>query len=205
MDLALAVFNIGAGLGVLAAGGALAYLAWQATPLIRESRALAVDLRRLARATDAELRPILTSTQELTSNVEVLSEDVAVKLDRLTDLMNSSSRASSTGGITVAVGTPARARPVESWETREDSIEHMKDSGFGSFLAGVVIGGLIGAALGLHPRATDRRGASRARRRLRRQQARRVGRGGERGTRRRRAGARRDGHRVRRRRGPGRS
>ena len=25
----------------------------------------------------------------------------------------------------------------------------MKDSGFGSFLAGVVIGGLIGAALGL--------------------------------------------------------
>ena len=39
MDLALAIFNIGAGLGVLAAGGALVYLAWQATPLIRESRA----------------------------------------------------------------------------------------------------------------------------------------------------------------------
>ena len=47
MDLALAIFNIGAGLGVLAAGGALVYLAWQATPLIRESRALTADLRRL--------------------------------------------------------------------------------------------------------------------------------------------------------------
>ena len=34
MDVALAIFNIGAGLGVLAAGGALVYLAWQATPLI---------------------------------------------------------------------------------------------------------------------------------------------------------------------------
>ena len=89
MDLALAIFNIGAGLGVLAAGAALAYLAWQTTPLIRESRALATDLRRLARTTDQELRPILAHTRELTSNVEVLSEDVAVKLDRLGDLMNS--------------------------------------------------------------------------------------------------------------------
>ena len=120
MDLALAVFNIGAGLGVLAAGGALAYLAWQATPLIRESRALAADLRRLARATDHELRPILANTKELTSNVEVLSEDVAVKLDRLTDLMNSLQRGLDTGGITVASGRPGGV-PVESWETREDS------------------------------------------------------------------------------------
>ena len=40
MDVALAIFNVGAGLGVLAAGGALVYLAWQMTPLIKESRAL---------------------------------------------------------------------------------------------------------------------------------------------------------------------
>jgi hypothetical protein len=120
MDIALAIFNIGAGLGVLAAGGALAYLAWQATPLIRESRALAADLRRLARATDSELRPILANTKELTSNVEVLSEDVAVKLDRLTDVINSLQQGLDTGNLTVASGRP-EAVPVESWETREDS------------------------------------------------------------------------------------
>jgi hypothetical protein len=60
MDFALAIFNIGAGLGVLAAGAALVYLAWHTTPLIRESRALVADLRRLTATTDNELRPILT-------------------------------------------------------------------------------------------------------------------------------------------------
>jgi hypothetical protein len=146
MDLALAVFNIGAGLGVLAAGAALAYLAWQATPLIRETRALTADLRRLTRATDSELRPILTHARELASNVEVLSEDVAVKLDRLTDLMNSLQHSLETVQITAAPRLeearrvdptpvrdespfweehprPAEPWPVESWETREDPSE----------------------------------------------------------------------------------
>ncbi len=120
MDLALAIFNIGAGLGVLAAGAALVYLAWQTTPLIKESRALAIDLRRLTRATDSELRPILTHARELTSNVEVLSEDVTVKLDRLNDLMNSLQSSLDTVQITAA---PRRseAGSVESWETREDA------------------------------------------------------------------------------------
>jgi uncharacterized protein YoxC len=120
MDLALAIFNIGAGLGVLAAGGALVYLAWQTTPLIRESRALVADLRRLTATTDTELRPILTQARELTSNVEVLSEDVAVKLDRLSDIMNSLQLSLDTVQITAS---PRRAEtaPVESWETREDA------------------------------------------------------------------------------------
>ena len=120
MDLALTVFNFGVGLGVLAAGGALVYLAWQTTPLIRESRALTVDLRRLTRTTDQELRPILAHARELTSNAEVLSEDVAVKLDRLTDLMNSLQTSLDTVQITAAPRR-AEALPVESWETREDS------------------------------------------------------------------------------------
>jgi hypothetical protein len=140
MDLALAIFNIGAGLGVLAAGAALAYLAWQATPLIRETRALTADLRRLTRATDSELRPILNHARELTSNVEVLSEDVAVKLDRLTDLMNSVQHSLETVQITAAprqeavpAGNdppfweleprPEEPRPVESWEPREEPSE----------------------------------------------------------------------------------
>ncbi|MBA2634316.1 MAG: hypothetical protein H0U86_15185 [Chloroflexi bacterium] len=144
MDVALAIFNIGAGMGVLAAGAALAYLAWRATPLMRETRALTADLRRLTRATDSELRPILNHARELTSNVEVLSEDVAVKLDRLTDLMNSLQHSLETVQITAAPrpkggrrleALPARddppfwesdprpvePLPVESWETREDS------------------------------------------------------------------------------------
>jgi hypothetical protein len=120
MDIALAIFNIGAGLGVLAAGGALIYLAWRATPLIKESRALTQDLRRLTRVADAELRPILANTRELTSNVEVLSEDVAVKLDRLADIMNTLQQGLEHGQITVAAGHPERV-PVESWETREES------------------------------------------------------------------------------------
>jgi len=122
MDLALSVFNIGVGVGVVAAGVALVYLAWRITPLITESRALTADLRRLTRMTDTELRPILAHTLELTSNVEVLSEDVAVKLDRLTDLMNSLQHSLDTVQITAA---PRRAEPqsVESTETREDSTD----------------------------------------------------------------------------------
>jgi hypothetical protein len=146
MDLALAIFNIGAGLGVLAAGVSLAYLAWRATPLIRETRGLTADLRRLTRATDSELRPILNHARELTSNVEVLSEDAAVKLDRLTELMNSVQHSLDTVQITAAPREgepirsepkpaaddvpfweldprPAEPRPVESWETREEPSE----------------------------------------------------------------------------------
>ena len=120
MDFALAIFNIGAGLGVLAAGAALAYLAWQTTPLIKESRALTGELRRLARTTDTELRPILSHARELTSNAEVLSEDVAVKLDRLNDLMNSLQHSLDSVQITTAPRRP-EVGSVESWETREDS------------------------------------------------------------------------------------
>ena len=120
MDLALAIFNIGAGIGVLAAGGALVYLAWQTTPLIKESRALVKDLRRLAATTGTELQPILIQARELTSNAEVLSEDVAVKLDRLSDIMNSLQLSLETIQIT-ASPRRAEAAPVESWETREDA------------------------------------------------------------------------------------
>ena len=120
MDLALVIFNVGAGIGVLAAGAALVYLAWQTTPLIRESRALAVDLRRLTRTADAELRPILEQARELTSNAEVLTEDVAVKLDRLSELMNSLQYSLDTVQITATPRRP-EARSVESFETREDS------------------------------------------------------------------------------------
>ena len=122
MDVALVIFNVGAGLGVLAAGAALAYLAWRMTPLIRESRALTADLRRLARTTDHELRPILAHARELAGNAEVLTEDVAVKLDRLNDLMNALQLQLDNGRLTVAPRRPEVAS-VESWETREDAAD----------------------------------------------------------------------------------
>jgi hypothetical protein len=116
MELALAVFNIGAGLGVLAAGLALGWLAIQVTPLLRETRALAADTRRLAILADDELRPILASARELANNVEVLSEDVAVKLDRLTDIMNALQHSLDTVQITA---TPRQEPEPQSWESRE--------------------------------------------------------------------------------------
>ncbi|MGH2427749.1 MAG: DUF948 domain-containing protein [Candidatus Limnocylindria bacterium] len=119
MELALAIFNIGAGLGVLAAGGALLYLVIQAAPLLRETRALAAETRRLTAVADQELRPMLVSAREVTSNVEVLSEDVAVKLDRLTDLMNALQHSLETVQITAAPRRPTFGS-VESWDAREE-------------------------------------------------------------------------------------
>jgi uncharacterized protein YoxC len=118
MDLATAIFNIGAGLGVLAAGVALLYMAFQVGPLLKETRGLAIDARRLAAVAEAEARPILATARELATSVEVLTEDVAVKLDRLTDIMNALQRSLDTVQITA---TPrAGIGPVESWDSREE-------------------------------------------------------------------------------------
>lgn len=119
MEFALAVFNIGVGVGVLTAGVSLAYLAWHTTPLIRESRALATDLRKLARLTDQELRPILAHAREVSGNVEVLSEDAAVKLDRLGEILTDLQIALESGRTSAAGRAPVWS--VESaHHTRED-------------------------------------------------------------------------------------
>lgn len=112
MEVALAIFNIGVGLGVLASGAALVYLVWQATPLIRDARAVAADLRRLTQTADTELRPIVRSAHELTTNVEILTEDVAVKLDRLSDLI-----LALESGLGRSYGSGSGERvPLESWD-----------------------------------------------------------------------------------------
>ncbi len=123
MDVALAIFNVGVGIGVLTAGIALAVLAWQTSPLIRESRALTSDLRRLAKLTEQELKPILAQVREVSGNVEVLSEDAAVKLDRLGQILTDLQAAVEAGRGTPAIGRAA-GWPVESAEhTREDERE----------------------------------------------------------------------------------
>jgi hypothetical protein len=123
MELALAIFNIGVGIGVLTAGISLAYLAWRAAPLIRESRALTAELRRLARLTDQELRPFLSHAREVSDNVEVLSEDAAVKLDRLDHVLSDLQRTLEGSRMAPAVG---RA-PVWSVESADHTRENEGD------------------------------------------------------------------------------
>jgi uncharacterized protein YoxC len=88
VELVTAIFNVGVGLGVLLIGFALAALALASLPLVRESQALARETRQLLGTADAELKPTLAHARDLVANAEVLTEDVAVKLDRLSDLMN---------------------------------------------------------------------------------------------------------------------
>lgn len=120
MELALAIFNIGVGIGVLTAGISLAYLAWRTTPLIRESRALTTDLRRLARLTDHELRPILAHAREVSGNVEVLSEDVAVKLDRLGHILADLQATLERAGPAASLGRAPVWSVESAHHTRQD-------------------------------------------------------------------------------------
>lgn len=119
MDVALLIFNVGAGLGVLAAGLALVFLAWRTTPLIRESRELTADLRRLVRTADAELRPLATQAREAVGNAEVLTEDAAVKLERFGDVLSALDELAA-GRHGSPPARRAEGWPVESTETRED-------------------------------------------------------------------------------------
>lgn len=119
MDVALLIFNVGAGLGVLAAGLALVFLAWRTAPLIRESRELTADLRRLVRAADAELRPLAAQAREAVGNAEVLTEDAAVKLERFGDVLSALDELAA-GRHGPAPARRAEGWPVESTETRED-------------------------------------------------------------------------------------
>jgi uncharacterized protein YoxC len=115
MDVAVLIFNVGVGLGVLLVGAGLLLLAIRLLPLIRETQALVREARALVDAADPEIGPILRHAREVGANVELLSEDVAVKLDRLTDLMNSLQHTVETAQVTAA---PQRSRlgPVESWD-----------------------------------------------------------------------------------------
>ena len=118
MELALAIFNVGAGIGILAVGAAVVYLAWRLTPLVAETRALTRDLRRLARTTETELRPLLDRARDVTRSAEVLTDDAAVKVARLAeavDLLDEIARRPVTAGA-----YPGEVGPIESTETPEE-------------------------------------------------------------------------------------
>lgn len=118
MELALAIFNVGAGLGILAVGVSMAYLAWRLTPLVAETRALTHDLRSLTRTTEAELRPLLDRAREVTRSAEVLTDDAAVRVARLAEtveVLEEVARRPLT-----ATAYPAAVGSVESTETQDE-------------------------------------------------------------------------------------
>jgi hypothetical protein len=49
---------------------------------VRDVRALAGDTRRLARLADEQLPPLLEHARTVAANAEVLTEDVAVRLEQ---------------------------------------------------------------------------------------------------------------------------
>ncbi len=119
MDLVTVIFNVGVGLGVLLVGAAAVLLAVTLLPLIVETRALTKDARSVVALAERELQPILAHSRELAANAEVLSEDVAVKLDRLNDLMNALQQTLESVQVT-AVPRRAGIGPVESSDAWED-------------------------------------------------------------------------------------
>lgn len=82
MDLALTVFRLGVGIGALLVGVALVIAVLSLRPLVRDVRGLASDSRRLARLADEQLPELLEHARTVAANAEVLTEDVAVRLEQ---------------------------------------------------------------------------------------------------------------------------
>jgi uncharacterized protein YoxC len=122
VELAAVIFNVGVGLGVLAVGAASVVFVIQSLPLLREARALTVDARRMTALLKSDLPPILAGIRELTASVEVVSEDMAVKLERLNDLLAGLQRTLDANAAASAGAAPYRSAvgSVESWERREE-------------------------------------------------------------------------------------
>src|SRR3712207_3515538 len=93
MELALAVFNVGAGLGILAVGLALVYLAWRVTPLIRETRLLTDEIRQLSELARTRLPRWLERSDELMRGADVVAGDAALQVSRLRDAVDALERA----------------------------------------------------------------------------------------------------------------
>lgn len=119
MELVTIIFEVGVGIGAVLIGVAALVFAVAALPLLRETRALAADSRRVAAVAEHELQPLLSHAREVAENAEVLSEDVAVKLDRLNDLMNALQHTLESVRITAAPGRVAFGS-IESAHPRED-------------------------------------------------------------------------------------
>jgi len=82
MDLALTIFRLGVGIGALLVGVGLLIAVLSLRPLVRDIRALATDTRRLSRLADEQLPELLEHARTVAANAEILTEDVAVRLEQ---------------------------------------------------------------------------------------------------------------------------
>jgi hypothetical protein len=82
MDVAEVVFRLGVGVGALLIGVAMVVAVLSLRPLARDVRSLTRDVRRLAELAEGEIPELLTQARNVAANAEVLTEDLAVRLEQ---------------------------------------------------------------------------------------------------------------------------
>lgn len=82
MELAELIFRAGVGVGALLVGIGLVVAVIALLPLARDVRALARDTRRLSRMAESDLPELLELAREVAANAELLTEDLAVRLEQ---------------------------------------------------------------------------------------------------------------------------
>jgi hypothetical protein len=116
MELALAIFNVGAGLGLLAVGVALLYLAWRLTPLVQEARVLARDVRELAHVARDRLPALAERGEDILRGADLVTGDAALQVSRLRDAVDALEAHSGSAPLSAAAH-PSGVASVESGET----------------------------------------------------------------------------------------
>ena len=149
MDLAITIFWIGVGLGALLVGIGVIMVALSLRPLARDTRALANDARRLTRLAETELASMAGrgGARGRADGRATARDGRATAGDGGTgDSCVTDRRAGGRpdGTPTGPDGTPADRVGTIPARTGGRA-DPMKDSGLGSFLAGLAIGGLIGS------------------------------------------------------------
>jgi len=82
MELAESIFRIGVGVGALLVGIGVVLAVVATIPLARDVRALARDTRRLSHLAESDLPELLELARNVAANAELLTEDLAVRLEQ---------------------------------------------------------------------------------------------------------------------------
>ncbi len=83
MDWTTVVYGVGVGVGMLLIAVALVVFVVVAIPVLRETRHLAADVRRLVALTESELRPTLAELRQTTAALADVSAELRPRLERV--------------------------------------------------------------------------------------------------------------------------